>query len=124
MWCSVGVLAYLLHLMLVDIETSELPGKIMNEKAFQKRLNELLAEIRSMPQPQRTRLELLAEETKKRHKELKTTFISLQENLDYLRLSLKYLLFDLEATRRENGQLRKLLKGKQDNSGPGGPQST
>jgi len=96
----------------------------MNEETFQKRLGELLAEIRSMPEPQRSRLELLAEETRKRHKELKATFSSLQENLDYLRLSLKYLLFDLEATRRENNHLRKLLKGKQDSGGAGGAQDT
>ena len=34
----------------------------------------------------------------------------LQESLDYLRLSIKYLVFDLEATRRENQYLRKLLE--------------
>jgi hypothetical protein len=35
---------------------------------------------------------------------------SVQESLDYLRLSIKYLVFDLEATRRENGYLRKMLQ--------------
>ncbi len=35
---------------------------------------------------------------------------SLQDSLDYLRLSIKYLLFDLEATRRENNYLRKMLE--------------
>ena len=30
--------------------------------------------------------------------------------LDYLRLSIKYLVFDLEATRREYGYLRKMLE--------------
>ena len=34
----------------------------------------------------------------------------LQESLDYLRLSIKYLVFDLEATRRENSYLRKMLE--------------
>jgi hypothetical protein len=34
----------------------------------------------------------------------------LQESLDYLRLSVKYLVFDLEATRRENAYLRKLVE--------------
>ena len=43
-----------------------------------------------------------------------TTFQSaiaeLQESLDYLRLSVKYLVFDLEATRRENAYLRRLVE--------------
>ncbi|MEC8733888.1 MAG: hypothetical protein VXX86_02845, partial [Planctomycetota bacterium] len=34
----------------------------------------------------------------------------LQESLDYLRLSVKYLVFDLEATRRENAYLRRLVE--------------
>lgn len=36
---------------------------------------------------------------------------SLQESLDYLRVCIKYQTFDLEATRRENAHLRKLLDG-------------
>ncbi len=35
---------------------------------------------------------------------------SLQESLDYLRVCIKYQVFDLEATRRENEYLRKLLE--------------
>ena len=35
---------------------------------------------------------------------------SLQDSIDFLRLSIKYLIFDLEATRRENEQLRKMLE--------------
>ena len=34
----------------------------------------------------------------------------LQESIDFLRLSIKYILFDLEATRRENQYLRKMLE--------------
>jgi hypothetical protein len=40
---------------------------------------------------------------------MKKTISDLQDSLDYLRLSVKYLVFDLEATRRENQYLRKLL---------------
>ena len=40
---------------------------------------------------------------------MKKTIADLQDSLDYLRLSVKYLVFDLEATRRENQYLRKLL---------------
>jgi hypothetical protein len=34
----------------------------------------------------------------------------LQESLDDLRLTIKYLVFDLEATRRENTYLRNLVE--------------
>ena len=44
------------------------------------------------------------------------TVSGLQEKpLDYLRLSIKYLVFDLEATRRENGYLRKMLEETTEN---------
>lgn len=82
----------------------------MDENVFQKKLAELLREIGTMPESERTKLEALAEETKQRHKKLKQTVNSLQDSIDYLRLSIKYLLFDLEATRRENNYLRKMLE--------------
>jgi hypothetical protein len=34
--------------------------------------------------------------------------------MDLLRLSVKYLLFDLDATRRENGSLRKMLRERRE----------
>ncbi|HOW72896.1 MAG TPA: hypothetical protein PKY77_20030 [Phycisphaerae bacterium] len=82
----------------------------MDEGAFQKRLGELVDEIKALPKPDRDKLALLAEETKQRHQELKKTVNNLHESIDFLRLSIKYLLFDLEATRRENGYLRKMLE--------------
>ncbi len=82
----------------------------MDEGFFQQRLSEIVAEIGSLPEPDRAKLALLAEETKHRHQELKKTVNSLQESIDFLRLSIKYLLFDLEATRRENSYLRKMLE--------------
>ena len=38
----------------------------------------------------------------------------LEELLDYLRLRVKYLTFDLEATRRENRYLRQMLERRQN----------
>ena len=81
----------------------------MDEATFQQKLGELVDEIGTLPPSQRKKLELLAAQTKQRHAELKKSVSSLQESLDYLRLSIKYLLFDLEATRRENAYLRKLM---------------
>ena len=82
----------------------------MNEREFHTKLAELMGEISTLPQAERLKLERLADETRQRHERLRQTVSGLQESLDYLRLSIKYLVFDLEATRRENGYLRKILE--------------
>ena len=81
----------------------------MNEQEFQQKLGELISQIDKVPEGERNDLIKLAEETKHRHERMKKTIGDLQDSLDYLRLSVKYLVFDLEATRRENQYLRKLL---------------
>ena len=81
----------------------------MDEATFQKRLAELIAEIDTLPVEERDKLRSMAAETKKRHEEIKKTVGGLQDAIDALRLSIKYLMFDLEATRRENDYLRKML---------------
>ena len=82
----------------------------MDETTFQKRLAELLSEIATLPASQKSKLELLVADTKKKHEQFKVSATGVQENLDYLRMAIKYLLFDLEATRRENAYLRKRLQ--------------
>jgi chromosome segregation ATPase len=82
----------------------------MDEATFQKKLAELVSEISTLPAGERGKLEALAAETQERHQKLRQTVNNLQESIDYLRLSIKYLLFDLEATRRENNYLRKMLE--------------
>ena len=86
----------------------------MDETTFQTKLAELVNEIGAVPEAERGKLEALALETKQRHEKLKATVTSLQDSIDYLRLSIKYLLFDLEATRRENEYLRKMLEEEPD----------
>jgi septal ring factor EnvC (AmiA/AmiB activator) len=86
----------------------------VNEQEFQSKLSDLVNQINTLPEGERAPLEQLASETKTRHETMKKTIADLQESLDYLRLSIKYLVFDLEATRRENEYLRKLLE-KQNN---------
>ncbi len=82
----------------------------MDETTFQRKLAELVREIDTLPEGEKAKLADLAEETRQRHAKLKQTVTNLQDSIDYLRLSIKYLLFDLEATRRENGYLRKMLE--------------
>ncbi|MEI8195631.1 MAG: transcriptional regulator [Phycisphaerae bacterium] len=82
----------------------------MDEATFQTKLGELMGEISTLPPAERAKLENLAKETQERHAQLKKSLGSLQESLDWLRLSVKYLVFDLEATRRENAYLRQMLE--------------
>lgn len=84
----------------------------MTEKEFQDTLGELMRQIERLPADQRADLQRLVEETRGRHERVRKTLGELQEALDYLRLSVKYLVFDLEATRRENEYLRKLVENR------------
>jgi len=82
----------------------------MNKDAFDAKMTELLDKIGRLPEADRGRLENLANETKERRERIQASVAELQESIDYLRLSVKYLVFDLEATRRENAYLRRLLE--------------
>lgn len=82
----------------------------MDEATFQAKLAELMGEISTLPKAEREKLTDLAKQTQARQAKLRKSVSDLQESLDYLRLSIKYLVFDLEATRRENGYLRKMLE--------------
>jgi uncharacterized coiled-coil DUF342 family protein len=82
----------------------------MDERAFQQKLSELVEELGEVRPEERAKFEALAAQTRERQEKLHQTVTSLQASIDYLRLSIKYLLFDLEATRRENNQLRKMLE--------------
>jgi hypothetical protein len=82
----------------------------MDEQTFQTKFNELLDKIKDLPDVHRERFAELANETRERRDRIQNSVTELQESLDYLRLSVKYLVFDLEATRRENAYLRKLVE--------------
>ena len=86
----------------------------MEQDVFKKKLNELVKEIQSRPTPQNDKLITLAKQANQCHDQLKKSIGTLQESLDYLSVSVKYMVFDLEATRRENEHLRKLVEDKND----------
>lgn len=84
----------------------------MDETKLQGKVNDLVKEFGATVDPQYTKLTTLAKQTQHNHKRLQKSIDTLQETLDYLRICIKYQLFDLEATRRENKYLRKLLEEK------------
>ena len=90
----------------------------MDEKAFQEKLSQLMEKINELPLADRRPLEQLADDARQRRERIKLSISELQESLDYLRLSVKYLVFDLEATRRENSYLRKLVEQSSPNDKP------
>ena len=49
-----------------------------------------------------------------------TSKASVESCVDRLQLEIKYLMFDLEATRRENRYLRQMLQGKSKDNGQWG----
>ena len=82
----------------------------MDEQAFQERFEGLMERISHLPLEHRQPLVEIAQSTQARRDRLRGSVSELQDSLDYLRLSVKYLVFDLEATRRENAYLRRLIE--------------
>lgn len=79
----------------------------MNDEVFAARLEEAKKEIATLPADQRAQLEALVQETHDRHHQMKSDFSRLRRALDDWRVQMKYITFDLEATRRELNRLRR-----------------
>lgn len=83
---------------------------MMDETRLETKLNELVKEFGEGIDPHHDKLTKLAEQAQASHTKLEKSIDTLQELLDYLRVCIKYQVFDLEATRRENEYLRRLLE--------------
>jgi len=82
----------------------------MDELEFQRQLNALLETIRGMPKgPMKESLVTQASQVQDRHDKSKAVIDKMQAALDVLRVHIQYLLFDLEATKRENAQMRQII---------------
>lgn len=81
----------------------------MTDDQFHARLTDLITQINTLPEDQRKALRLLADETRRRHGELRQTLGRVDHLLAEMRLQTTYLQFDLEATRRENAELKRKL---------------
>ena len=82
----------------------------MDETNLENKLKELVEEFGGTSDPQYRKLAMLAKQASDSRKRLEDSVNGLQESLDYLRICIKYQLFDLEATRRENKYLREMLE--------------
>jgi len=69
----------------------------------------LLVEIQKYPELEKPKAGEVGSLVSRQGK-LKSNIANLQNSLDHLRLAIKYLAFDLEATKRENRMLRRLLE--------------
>lgn len=88
------------------------------DNKFTDNINDLIKEFENSNDPKQRELAEQAKRIQLTHKKFEKSLSDLQESLDYLRICIKYQVFDLEATRRENKYLRKLLESKFDGEEP------
>ncbi len=86
----------------------------MDIKSFKEKLQKLVEDMKQVPDIQRKELEMLTGEIGSKYEEIVTSLKSLRDTLDSLRLEVKYLLFDLDVTKRENATLRKKLEDREN----------
>lgn len=85
--------------------------KKLSRKEVKMQLSNLIEEFNTKPlQSAKIIKPKKPKKPKKLKKNLNTQMDSLQEQLDYLRVCIKYTIWDLEATRRENTYLKKLFE--------------
>jgi len=85
----------------------------MGNASFEQKLNELVRELTgSVDIQDDKRSRHTGKSTAGGGKAIDKGSTDLADSLDYLRICIKYQLLDLEATRRENDYLRKLLRDK------------
>ena len=70
----------------------------------------LIEKLQALPKQHRDSLEDFCSDEDGQLSSVEESVAKLHNSLDYLRLSVKYMVFDLEATRRENVYLRKLVE--------------
>ena len=76
-----------------------------------KDLLELASALEALPSEYRLRIDPLIARVVESTTRRRRILVLIQESLSQLRLDMKYLLFDLHATRRERDEYRKSLEG-------------
>lgn len=84
----------------------------MDKISFENKLNELVREVAGRCGDSYQTFDVRGKDGEEKPRDIDGKFDHLQDCLDYLRVYIKYQLFDLEATRRENKYLRAMLEEK------------
>jgi hypothetical protein len=100
-----------LHVFFSGINDEEM--MMYEKRPLEKTLDELIEEIADFPQNMFPVAESKYRQFAKKGKKKSGSSLNRQGCLDELRLCLKYLLFDLDATHRENAYLKRLLNKEQ-----------
>lgn len=83
----------------------------MDHKEFEKRLNEIMKSLADLDDGDyKEKLKKQVEQAKQNRERGQKALDSFRDSLGVLRVHLKYVVFDLEATKRENAQLRARLE--------------
>jgi len=81
----------------------------VDEAALREKVGQLLLEVQRKPDAARNDQPVRGARHGPSGSAIKREMANLEDNLDHVRLAVKYLVFDLEATKRENRVLRELL---------------
>ncbi|MBM4019777.1 MAG: hypothetical protein FJ288_15890 [Planctomycetes bacterium] len=80
----------------------------MDEAALREKVGQLLAEMQRLP-VSAPAAEDPGRPLPRARSPVRREMAALEDSLDHVRLAIKYLVFDLEATKRENRLLREML---------------
>lgn len=104
----------------MNIDSDEAPmssisrlGK-SNSQKLPKDMTDLAAAIASLPAEQRKSIDVIYQRVVDSTRRRQRILSLVQEALSQLRLDMKYLLFDLEATRRERDEYKETLDDQDD----------
>jgi hypothetical protein len=81
----------------------------MDEATIRAKVGQLLSEVNRLPAVEPPATVDLASLSPHGPSAMRREMAAIDENLDQVRLAIKYLVFDLEATKRENRLLREML---------------
>lgn len=99
------------HLLEITLMNSDPRQASVQVDDIPKDMKELVLEIEQLPLPLRARLEPIMQRVVDSTKRRRRILSLVQEALSQLRLDMKYLVFDLEATRRERDAYKQSLEG-------------
>jgi hypothetical protein len=84
-------------------------GETMDEAALRQKVGQLLAEVHRLPPGEAKAPAGKGPAAVLAGSSMQREMAALEDGLDQIRLAVKYLVFDLEATKRENHLLRQML---------------